>query len=309
MGECHDAGVPPLCESDSRRRSRTLWTSRSPRSLRRWPSTLPSRATCRRARVSTKKRNRATRLGLTKTLSLLATTRIPEERSDDSMVRRGGVLATAPIRRHASRPSTRCAFCLTHQRGLMARRHERFPILPCVSRRAPMPFAWWAARSIVVGSARPPTAGQRSSARRDGGVASCAARATGRGSEQRPTMGRSHFETWGEIFGDDIMAGALIDRLLHHCHIVNIRGNSYQVRHYRDLAPAAAEPTFRRPLTQSRRARQACASQSRPNWRIRQTSLVAAPARSSSFRSRHRQAICWLGRRWHSRSTRRIDAS
>ena len=26
------------------------------------------------------------------------------------------------------------------------------------------------------------------------------------------------FDEWGEILGDDLMAGALIDRLLHHCH-------------------------------------------------------------------------------------------
>ena len=38
------------------------------------------------------------------------------------------------------------------------------------------------------------------------------------------------------------MAAALINRLVHHCHIVNIRGNSYRVRHHRDLAPAHAEP-------------------------------------------------------------------
>ena len=31
------------------------------------------------------------------------------------------------------------------------------------------------------------------------------------------------FEEWGEIFGDEVMAAALIDRLVHHCHIVNIR--------------------------------------------------------------------------------------
>lgn len=41
------------------------------------------------------------------------------------------------------------------------------------------------------------------------------------------------FEEWGEVFGDDVMAGALIDRLVHHCHIVNIRGNGHggYVRH------------------------------------------------------------------------------
>ncbi len=31
------------------------------------------------------------------------------------------------------------------------------------------------------------------------------------------------------------MATALIDRLLHHCHIVNIRGNSYRMRQHADL--------------------------------------------------------------------------
>lgn len=58
------------------------------------------------------------------------------------------------------------------------------------------------------------------------------------------------FEDWGEIFGDDVMAAALVDRLVHHCHIVNIRGNSYRLRQHRDLArrlqadtPAARRPT------------------------------------------------------------------
>ncbi|MBI4499720.1 MAG: ATP-binding protein [Gemmatimonadetes bacterium] len=43
------------------------------------------------------------------------------------------------------------------------------------------------------------------------------------------------FEEWGHIFGDDVMAGALIDRLVHHCHIVNIRGNSYRMRQHAEL--------------------------------------------------------------------------
>jgi DNA replication protein DnaC len=53
------------------------------------------------------------------------------------------------------------------------------------------------------------------------------------------------FEDWGEIFGDDVMAAALIDRLLHHCHVVSIRGNSYRMRHHTDLFPVltpAPEP-------------------------------------------------------------------
>ena len=31
------------------------------------------------------------------------------------------------------------------------------------------------------------------------------------------------------------MAAALIDRLMHHCHVVNIRGNSYRMREHTDL--------------------------------------------------------------------------
>ncbi len=31
------------------------------------------------------------------------------------------------------------------------------------------------------------------------------------------------------------MAAALIDRLVHHCHIVTIRGNSYRMRQHTDL--------------------------------------------------------------------------
>jgi DNA replication protein DnaC len=50
------------------------------------------------------------------------------------------------------------------------------------------------------------------------------------------------FEEWGEIFGDEVMAAALIDRLLHHCHIVNIRGNSYRLRHHADLRSVLRSP-------------------------------------------------------------------
>jgi DNA replication protein DnaC len=65
------------------------------------------------------------------------------------------------------------------------------------------------------------------------------------------------FEEWGEVFGDDVMATALIDRLVHHCHIVNIRGNSYRLRHHGDLwstlqtpEPEKGESNRRRRQTQ-----------------------------------------------------------
>lgn len=63
------------------------------------------------------------------------------------------------------------------------------------------------------------------------------------------------FEEWGDVFGDETMAAALIDRLLHHCHIVNIRGNSYRMRQHRDLALRRNDPDpepARRPRRQER---------------------------------------------------------
>ena len=46
------------------------------------------------------------------------------------------------------------------------------------------------------------------------------------------------FEDWGAVLGDDVMAAALIDRLLHHCHIATIRANSYQMRAHQKLWPS-----------------------------------------------------------------------
>ena len=54
------------------------------------------------------------------------------------------------------------------------------------------------------------------------------------------------FEEWGTILGDEVMAAALLDRLLHHCHIVNIRGNSYRMRQRGDLAQALRQAPARK---------------------------------------------------------------
>lgn len=39
-----------------------------------------------------------------------------------------------------------------------------------------------------------------------------------------------NFEEWGEIFGDNVLASAIIDRILHHCHVIRITGGSYRVK-------------------------------------------------------------------------------
>ena len=38
---------------------------------------------------------------------------------------------------------------------------------------------------------------------------------------------------WGTVFGDSVVATAILDRLLHHSHVVTIRGDSYRLREKR----------------------------------------------------------------------------
>jgi DNA replication protein DnaC len=45
------------------------------------------------------------------------------------------------------------------------------------------------------------------------------------------------FSEWGEVFaGDAIMASAALDRLLHRCTIINIRGESFRLKEKRQAA-------------------------------------------------------------------------
>lgn len=46
------------------------------------------------------------------------------------------------------------------------------------------------------------------------------------------------FKEWGEIFGDNVVAAALLDRLLHHAVVIQIDGASYRLRTHHDLMPA-----------------------------------------------------------------------
>jgi|SRR5690554_5159888 len=50
------------------------------------------------------------------------------------------------------------------------------------------------------------------------------------------------FGEWGEVFGDSVLAAAILDRLLHHSHILNIRGESYRLREKRRAGLFGAPP-------------------------------------------------------------------
>ena len=45
------------------------------------------------------------------------------------------------------------------------------------------------------------------------------------------------FGEWAEIFGDAVVAAALLDRLLHHAVVIPIEGNSYRLREHANLLP------------------------------------------------------------------------
>lgn len=50
------------------------------------------------------------------------------------------------------------------------------------------------------------------------------------------------FAEWGEVFGDQVVATALLDRLLHHAVVIQIEGSSYRMRQHADLVPETVRP-------------------------------------------------------------------
>jgi len=38
------------------------------------------------------------------------------------------------------------------------------------------------------------------------------------------------FSSWGQIFADSVLATAILDRLLHHANVINIKGESYRLK-------------------------------------------------------------------------------
>jgi DNA replication protein DnaC len=50
------------------------------------------------------------------------------------------------------------------------------------------------------------------------------------------------FGRWGEVFGDDVVAAAMIDRLVHHAEVIALKGDSYRLKN-RDLGRVPASTT------------------------------------------------------------------
>ena len=47
------------------------------------------------------------------------------------------------------------------------------------------------------------------------------------------------FGRWGEVFGDEVVAAAMIDRLVHHAEVIALEGDSYRLKD-RDLGRVPA---------------------------------------------------------------------
>ena len=50
------------------------------------------------------------------------------------------------------------------------------------------------------------------------------------------------FGRWGETFGDEVAAAAMIDRLVHHAEVIALKGDSYRLKN-RDLGRVPAAGT------------------------------------------------------------------
>ena len=42
------------------------------------------------------------------------------------------------------------------------------------------------------------------------------------------------FARWGDVFGDQTVASAMIDRIVHHADVISLKGNSYRLKKHRD---------------------------------------------------------------------------
>ena len=75
-------------------------------------------------------------------------------------------------------------------------------------------------------------------------------RLLGRRYEKAPLILTSNksFLDWGEIFGDQVLATAILDRLLHHATTLNIKGESYRLKEKRKAGLLGKTPKVEEPV-------------------------------------------------------------
>ena len=95
------------------------------------------------------------------------------------------------------------------------------------------------------------------------------------------------FAEWGEVFGDPVVATALLDRLLHHAVVIQIEGSSYRLRQHADLMPehVRSKAAINAPIPASRHA--AAAGHPKMELRSSRPADHRKPARLRNFTSAH----------------------
>jgi IstB-like ATP binding protein len=102
------------------------------------------------------------------------------------------------------------------------------------------------------------------------------------------------FSAWGEIFGDDAVAVAMVDRLVHHAEILSLKGDSYRLKD-RDLGPPRRRSATR--LTALRSRHDGDLRHDREMWRSdaqRRTLRAARRMGNGASGARCVQAPRWL---------------
>jgi hypothetical protein len=60
------------------------------------------------------------------------------------------------------------------------------------------------------------------------------------------------FGRWGEVFGDEVVAAAMIDRLVHHAEVAALKGDSHRLKTETSAASSPTQPTPTNPRNWSK---------------------------------------------------------
>ena len=109
--------------------------------------------------------------------------------------------------------------------------------------------------------------------------------------EQASTLVTSNlpFNEWTEIFGSERLTGALLDRLTHHVHILELNGDSYRLEHSKKARPHAASPADASPP----RRRRLCTRVSTPSEPAPRAVPDSTPTRPHNRAQTLRPAARW----------------